>query len=162
MVLSASAPKQAAPAMCYRPCFCRVWTVVRSTRVAVRPSVGRPCFAQTERLLSLIRCRVGEIFFTCSSVVQEVTNNLNSREEITMQRRSIIVFGLLLIGATVLWRGHKASGQANAGWVTLFDGKNLDHWNQVGNANWRLVDGVVQADKGEGFLVTKETYGDFE
>jgi len=79
-----------------------------------------------------------------------------------MQRRSIIVFGLLLIGATVLWRGHEASGQANAGWVTLFDGKNLDHWNQVGNANWRLVDGVVQADKGEGFLVTKETYGDFE
>ena len=53
-----------------------------------------------------------------------------------------------------------------SGWVTLFDGRNLDHWTPVGNANWRLVDGVVQADKstgkGGGFLVSKESYRDFD
>jgi 3-keto-disaccharide hydrolase len=46
--------------------------------------------------------------------------------------------------------------------VTLFDGKTLDHFDKVGNANWRIEDGVVVADKGNGFLLTKETDGDFQ
>ena len=53
-----------------------------------------------------------------------------------------------------------------SGWVTLFDGRNLDNWTQVGGANWRIVDGVVQADKanakGSGFLLSKESYKDFD
>src|SRR5262249_13603423 len=35
-------------------------------------------------------------------------------------------------------------------------------WNQIGDANWRLADGVVQADRGNGYLVTKESFADFE
>ena len=54
------------------------------------------------------------------------------------------------------------SAQTATGWVTLFDGKNLNNFNQIGTANWRLVDGVVEASSGSGFLVTKEDYGDFE
>jgi hypothetical protein len=57
------------------------------------------------------------------------------------------------------------SGQApsqNAGWITLFDGKSLASFNIVGDANWTLVNGVVEANKGAGHLVTKESYGDFE
>jgi hypothetical protein len=49
-----------------------------------------------------------------------------------------------------------------AGWVTLFDGTNLNSFNMVGNANWKLADGVVEATSGSGFLVTKETYNNFE
>jgi len=49
-----------------------------------------------------------------------------------------------------------------AGWTTLFDGSSLDNWNQIGNANWRLGEGVVQADQGNGFLVSKNSYGDFQ
>ena len=49
---------------------------------------------------------------------------------------------------------HLASGQATEGWVTLFDGTRLDHWHQIGDAHWRLEDGVVVADKGSGFLVS--------
>ena len=56
---------------------------------------------------------------------------------------------------------HQASGQTD-GWITLFDGKNLDNFNQVGNANWRIEDGAVVADKGNGFLVTKNTYTDYQ
>ncbi len=56
----------------------------------------------------------------------------------------------------------QASDQTGAGWVTLFDGKNLDNWNKIGDANWRLEDGVVVADKGNGFLVSKNTYTDFQ
>ena len=48
------------------------------------------------------------------------------------------------------------------GWITLFDGSNLDNWNTIGNANWRLVDGAVQADKGNGHLVSKNSYTDFQ
>ena len=44
----------------------------------------------------------------------------------------------------------------------LFDGKSLDHWNKIGDANWRIEDGAVVADKGNGFLVSKTTYGDFQ
>ena len=48
------------------------------------------------------------------------------------------------------------------GWVTLFDGKNLNHFNLVGNANWKVADGIVEATTGPGYLVSKETYGDFD
>ena len=77
-----------------------------------------------------------------------------------MTRWATLAIALLFSAiATVQYTGT-ASGQD--GWITLFDGKNLDHFNMVGNANWKIVDGVVQADKGEGFLVTKDSYGDFE
>lgn len=52
--------------------------------------------------------------------------------------------------------------RAQEGWTVLFDGKNLDHFNKIGDANWRIEDGAVVADKGTGFLVTKESYGDFQ
>jgi hypothetical protein len=55
-------------------------------------------------------------------------------------------------------------GMGDGGWTTLLDGpKGLDNWNTVGGANWRVVDGVVQADAGKaaGFLVSKKAYKDF-
>lgn len=39
---------------------------------------------------------------------------------------------------------------------------DLKAWNVVGNANWTVVDDVVQADTGTGFLVTPTAYGDFQ
>ena len=42
---------------------------------------------------------------------------------------------------------------------------DINAWNKVGDANWRVVDNgtVVEADKGMGgFLVTPMAYGDFE
>jgi hypothetical protein len=53
----------------------------------------------------------------------------------------------------------------DAGWETLFDGSSasLDNWNRIGDANWRLEDGAVVADKGKGgFLVSKNSYTDFQ
>lgn len=51
---------------------------------------------------------------------------------------------------------------AGGGWETLFDGKSLDNFDRVGDANWRLEDGLAVADHGNGFLLTKKDYGDFE
>ena len=69
---------------------------------------------------------------------------------------------LLLVGLAGLAYSHQTWAQSEAGWVVLFDGKNLDHWNKIGDANWRIEDGAVVADKGNGFLVSKTTYGDFQ
>jgi 3-keto-disaccharide hydrolase len=50
------------------------------------------------------------------------------------------------------------------GWETLIDGgKGLENFDRVGDANWRVEDGAVVADRGKsGHLVTKKSYGDFE
>ena len=79
-----------------------------------------------------------------------------------MKRRSIVGAALLVAGFAAFPYAHQASGQTDAGWITLFDGKNLDNFNQVGNANWRIEDGSAVADKGNGFLVTKNTYTDYQ
>lgn len=50
------------------------------------------------------------------------------------------------------------------GWETLLDGdKGLENFDRVGDANWRVEDGAVVADRGKsGFLLTKKSYKDFE
>jgi len=75
-----------------------------------------------------------------------------------MTRTTALVLGTLLIGLTTLAPTTSAQGGA---WTTLLDG-SLKGWNVVGDANWEVVDGVVQATKGTGFLVTPVSYGDFQ
>jgi hypothetical protein len=54
-----------------------------------------------------------------------------------------------------------------AGWETLLDGSRgfTENFERIGDANWRVVDGVVQADSGtkgtSSYLMTKSAYGDF-
>jgi hypothetical protein len=55
-----------------------------------------------------------------------------------------------------------AADQAGNAWDVLLDGTSLKGWNVVGDANWAVVDKVVQADKGSGFLVTPASYRDFQ
>ena len=79
-----------------------------------------------------------------------------------MKRWSAFATAMLFVGVAAFSYSQQASGQTDAGWVTLFDGKSLDNWTQIGDANWKLADGVVAADKGNGFLVSKDSYGDFQ
>jgi 3-keto-disaccharide hydrolase len=57
-----------------------------------------------------------------------------------------------------------AAGQSGPGWVSLFDGKSLGEWDKVGEANWRVEDGAIVADKltskDTAHLVTKTKYKD--
>jgi hypothetical protein len=76
-------------------------------------------------------------------------------------RRSAVVVALFLVAVGVS-RLPAAPAQEGSGWTTLFDGSNLNHWTMTGNANWRLADGIVEADTGRGYLVSKESYGDFD
>jgi 3-keto-disaccharide hydrolase len=77
-----------------------------------------------------------------------------------MKRVAVIVAGLIVFTAA---SSLTLDAQAQSGWTTLFDGKNIDAFNKVGDANWTIADGVLQADKGMGgYLVTKQPYTDFE
>jgi hypothetical protein len=76
-----------------------------------------------------------------------------------------LTVGLFIAGLVAIQFSPQASGQTGEGWITLFDGKNLGDWDQVGESNWRLEDGAVVADKmagkEAGFLVSKSAYKDF-
>ena len=79
-----------------------------------------------------------------------------------MKHAIFIVLGLLAVGAAGFQAERTMAAQAGGGWTTLFDGSSLDGWNVLGDANWELADGAVQADSGRGFLVTADSYADFE
>lgn len=80
-----------------------------------------------------------------------------------MKRIFAVASGMLVVALAVGGCGHMLYSE---GWVNLFDGKNLDNFTRVGGANWTIVDGSVQADKstskGASFLVSKNSYKDFE
>ena len=75
-----------------------------------------------------------------------------------MKRRSNIA--MLVVGFAALSWSPQASSET--GWITLFDGKSMDNLNKIGDANWRVEDGMIVADKGNGFLITKNEYTDYE
>lgn len=77
-------------------------------------------------------------------------------------RRIVGVTNLLLIMIVMAGCAQQSADMPEPGWVTLLDGTNLDHWTAVGKANWRVVDGAVQADQGNGHLVSKSSYRDFQ
>ena len=76
--------------------------------------------------------------------------------------KSALVVALFLVGAAGVSRMPAAAAQTGAGWTTLFDGTNFDHFTMTGNANWRLAEGVAEADMPRGYLVSRESYSDFE
>jgi hypothetical protein len=82
-----------------------------------------------------------------------------------MKRWAISLSALLAVcgvGLLLPRISQDAAAQNHAGWVMLFDGNNLDNWNSIGDANWRTEDGSIVADKGSGYLVSKNSYTDFQ
>ena len=84
-----------------------------------------------------------------------------------LKRPSILslIMGLIVFAVTAVHLPSAASSQTGDGWKQLFDGKNLGDWDQVGEANWRVEDGAIVADKltskGAAHLVSKTPYKDF-
>ncbi len=73
-------------------------------------------------------------------------------------------FTVLLLAAAAMTLAGCASTPSTGGWITLLDnGKGLENFDRTGDANWRVEEGLVVADKGKGgHLVTKNSYKDFE
>jgi hypothetical protein len=79
-----------------------------------------------------------------------------------MKRRSFTLCGWAVVAATI--GGCAQLGVGGGNWTTLIDGgKGLENWDRVGDANWRVEEGAIVADKGKGgFLVSKNSYKDFQ
>jgi hypothetical protein len=77
---------------------------------------------------------------------------------------------LCFFGIATFQTGGPAVGQAAGpdGWITLFDGRNLDQWQGDGTATFKITDGAVEAvDKKDpkavaSYLVSKQSFKDFE
>ncbi len=68
------------------------------------------------------------------------------------------VFGMTAYGANVL-----PAGEAAEGWINLFDGETLFGWNQIGDAQWEVAEGVMVCQKGTGgWIATSTRFGDCE
>jgi hypothetical protein len=76
-------------------------------------------------------------------------------------KRCAAIVAVAMVGLSGLVPGSYVAAQS--GWTTLLDGTSLKGWNRLGDANWEVVDGAVQATKGAAsFLVTPDSYGDFQ
>lgn len=74
-----------------------------------------------------------------------------------------MVAAVAILSITAFTAALPVGAQAQGGWTTLFDGKSLNGWNRVGDANWEIVEGAVQATKGStSFLVTSGSYDNFQ
>jgi hypothetical protein len=81
-------------------------------------------------------------------------------------KKALILSAAVLVaslGGCAYLHGDPAApaSASSAGWKNLL-ASGVAGFNNVGDANWRMVDGALVADKGVGFLVTREAYGDFE
>ena len=79
-----------------------------------------------------------------------------------MRRSFLCTVLLLLIGLSAPQRSNEVFAQPGGEWTTLLDGSTLDGWNVLGDATWTLVDGAVEGDGEAGFLVTAESFSDFQ
>lgn len=78
-----------------------------------------------------------------------------------MTRRLGVALTVVLLAAATVVPASRSTAQTD-GWQPLFDGKSLAQWTPIGDANWRIEDGAAVADTGQGFLVSKASYTDFE
>jgi hypothetical protein len=82
----------------------------------------------------------------------------------TLRRSLQCALAIAVAGFAAIQMAPQTKAQ-EAGWTTLFDGKDLDQWDQVGKSNWHLTDGTVVADKMDGkeagYLVSKKPYKNF-
>lgn len=73
-----------------------------------------------------------------------------------------LAFSFAIIGCSEM--PSMPAWMPGSGWVTLIDGeKGMENFTRDGDANWRAEGGAIVADRGKpGFLVTKNSYKDFE
>ena len=83
-----------------------------------------------------------------------------------MARWATLAIALLFSALATVHSTKIAFGQD--GWITLFDGKNLDQWQGDGTATFKIEDGsVIATDKKDpkavaAYLVSKQSFKDFE
>ncbi len=77
-----------------------------------------------------------------------------------------LLAGVLNITGCATTDDTPAKPGTGPGWITLLDGtRGMENFERVGDSNWSAADGAIQANtrgKDTGFLVTKNTYSNFQ
>ena len=76
-------------------------------------------------------------------------------------RRNLAYFTAIFF----LMPGMLAGAPAKAGWVALFNGKDLSGWKNNGDEKWVVEQGTILGESTAnkyGYLTTEKTYGDFD
>lgn len=81
--------------------------------------------------------------------------------------RRLLLNAILWTAKVPVPEGGVKCGAAESGWISLFNGKNLDGWKQInGKAKYTVEDGVIVGtsvpNSPNSFLCTEKHYGDFE
>jgi hypothetical protein len=84
--------------------------------------------------------------------------------------KRLYIFAAPLLATAIAFTGCATKSDVPSApkenWVTLLDGtRGMDNFERVGDSNWAAADGAIQADKrgkDTGFLVTKNSYGNFQ
>ena len=82
-----------------------------------------------------------------------------------MQRKKTISIVLLMLFCLPLCVGQSSKYYQGAQWKSLFNGKDLTGWKNVGREKWTVDDGAVLGESlvgGDGFIVTEEEFTSFE
>src|SRR5260370_39852367 len=116
----------------------------------------------TSRPRAKVRSRSTQ--FTAMSEMQ-CRSRLGQEAPMPMERAMHFIFSAVLIGYTTFAVMPEAESQ-ETGWITVFAGKGLDGWDQVGGSNWHVTDGGIVADtmadkRDAGCLVTNNAYRQF-
>ena len=81
-----------------------------------------------------------------------------------MIRKPITVhcaIGIVVIAAGYAGPSIAIGDDNNPGYVSLFNGKNLDGWVIENNAQFSVRDGLLAVNQGTGWLRSKKDYADF-
>ncbi len=70
---------------------------------------------------------------------------------------SITVLGMLLCVSLI----HRASAKEETGFVSLFDGKDLQGWHMMGHEDWHAENGILWTEGKGGWLRSDQLYADF-
>jgi hypothetical protein len=91
-------------------------------------------------------------------LMQRITNAVGRRPSL---RSCLLGLGTALLAGCGGGGGPERDAD---GWLTLFNGTDLTHWQVVGDGVWRVEDGALTADPGTAatFLVSDMSYADFE
>ena len=76
--------------------------------------------------------------------------------------KPLFTLSLIAVASMSLITSQPTRAQGE-GWTVLFDGKSLDHFDKVGDANWRIEDGGRRRRQGRRLPGDEERpYGDYQ
>ncbi len=94
----------------------------------------------------------------------QITHDVNMEENSKLRwrlRRGYI--GFQDIGQPIRYRHIEIRElPSREHWTSLFNGKDLSGWNTTGTAKWSVENGVIVGSDGDGYLVSNDSFGNFE